>query len=58
METSVKPEGSVSVTVTAPLVGPVPATCCTVTVYVAPVWPWVKLPVCVEATLRGLQAYT
>ncbi len=46
MDTSVSPEGTVSVTVTVvPLVGPVPFLLSTVTVYVAFCWPCVKLPV-------------
>ena len=52
METSVKPEGGVSVIVTSPLVGPAPAALLTVIVYVAPFCPCVKLPVWAEATLR------
>ena len=46
---SVRPDGTVSVTVTVPLVGPAPAWFDTVTVYVAPNCPAVKLPVCVFA---------
>ncbi len=48
MDTSIRPEGTVSVTVTVvPSVGPVPFLLSTVTVYVAFSWPCVKLPVCV-----------
>jgi hypothetical protein len=47
IETSVKPDGIVSVTVTVPVVDPAPAWFETVTVYV-PLCPCVKLPVCVE----------
>jgi hypothetical protein len=52
IDTSVIPVGAVSVTVTVPLVGPAPAAFLTVTVYVAPFCPWVKLPTCVLAMLR------
>src|SRR5215470_3261908 len=45
MAVAVSPVGKVSVTVTAPLVGPVP-TLLTLTAYVAPVCPCVKLPLC------------
>jgi hypothetical protein len=44
MDTSVSPDGTVSVTVTVPLVGPAPAPFNTVTVYVAPCCPCVKFP--------------
>jgi len=47
IDTSVNPAGSVSVTVAVPLVGPAPAPFDTVTAYVAPCCPCVKLPVCV-----------
>jgi len=50
IETSVSPDGTVSVTVTVPLVGPAPASLLTVTKYVAPVCPCVKLPVCALVT--------
>jgi drug/metabolite transporter superfamily protein YnfA len=43
---TVKPEGGFSATVTVPLVGPPVAEFETVTVYVAPVCPCVKFPVC------------
>lgn len=46
MDTSVNPEGIVSVTVTAPLVGNAFAAFDTATVYVAPCWPCAKLPTC------------
>jgi len=49
---AVSPVGSVSATVTVPLVGPGP-TLLTVIVYVAPVCPCVKLPVCVLFTVRS-----
>jgi hypothetical protein len=55
METSVKPDGTVSVAVTVvPLVAAVPAAAelDTVTVYAAACSPWEKFPVCVEAMLR------
>ena len=45
IDASVRPEGTVSVTVTVPLVGPAAALLLTVNVYVAPVCPCVKLPV-------------
>ena len=44
IDTSVIPDGTVSVTVTVPLVGPAPVAFDTVTVYVAPFCPCVKLP--------------
>ena len=47
IDTSVIPAGTVSVTVTVPLVGPAPAVLDTVTVYCAFCWPGVKLPLCV-----------
>ena len=46
IETSVIPDGTVSVTVTLPLAGPAPAALDTVTVYVAPFCPCVKFPLC------------
>jgi len=52
IETSVSPDGAVSVTVTTPLVEAAPASLLTVTKYVAPVCPCVKLPVCILPTLR------
>jgi hypothetical protein len=52
IDTSVKPEGTVSVTVTVPIVGPESAASDTVTVYVAPCWPNAKSPTCVFVTLR------
>ena len=45
IDTSVIPDGIVSVTVTVPLAGPAPAEFDTVTVYVAPFCPCAKLPV-------------
>ena len=51
IDTSVRPDGTVSVTVTVPLVGPFPVFL-TVIVYAAPVCPCVKLPLCVLAMLR------
>jgi hypothetical protein len=51
IDTSVSPEGTVSVIVTAPLVGAVPVFD-TVTVYVAFCWPWEKLPVCANKIVR------
>jgi hypothetical protein len=53
--TSVKPAGTVSVTVTVPLVGPGEAPLLTVTVYVAASCPGAKLPECVFETLRLAQ---
>ena len=50
IDVSVKPFGSVSVTVTVPLVAPAPDAFDTVTVY-DPLCPCVKLPLCVDATL-------
>jgi hypothetical protein len=52
IETSVMPDGTVSVTVTVPLVDPALAPFETVTVYVALCCPSLKLPVCVLAILR------
>jgi hypothetical protein len=46
IDTNVSPDGTVSVTVTVPLVGPAPAALDTTTVYTAPVCPCVKLPLC------------
>jgi hypothetical protein len=46
IDTNVNPLGTVSVTVTVPLVAPAPAALLTVTEYVAPLCPCVKLPVC------------
>src|SRR6187551_2865777 len=48
----VSPAGSVSLTVTTPLVGP-PPMLVTVSVYVAPTCPWRKLPVCVLVRARS-----
>ena len=45
IDTSVIPDGTVSVTVTVPLAGPAPAAFITVTLYVAPFCPWAKFPV-------------
>ena len=50
METKVSPPGTVSVTVTVPLEAPEPGAFDTVTVYVAPVCPCTKLPLCTELT--------
>jgi hypothetical protein len=52
IDTSVRPAGTVSVTVTTPLVGPVPVAFDTVTLYVAPGCPCVKFPVCVPVIVR------
>jgi hypothetical protein len=52
MFVTVKPEGGFSATVTVPLVGPPLAEFETVTVYVAPVCPCVKFPVCVLVMLN------
>ena len=49
---AVRPFGSASVTVIAPVVGAVPELV-TVIVYVALVWPCAKLPVCVFAIVRS-----
>jgi hypothetical protein len=46
IETNATPAGRVSVTVTNPLVGAAPAPLLTVRVYLAPVSPGVKAPVC------------
>ena len=46
IDTRVMPAGTVSVTVTVPAVGPAPAPFETITVYAAPCWPCVKLPLC------------
>jgi hypothetical protein len=45
IDTNVIPAGTVSVTVTVPLVEPAPAPFDTVTLYVAPFCPCVKFPV-------------
>ena len=50
---NVNPVGSVSVTVTVPEVAAAPALFETVTVYVAPIWPCVKFPVCVFVMPRA-----
>src|SRR5205807_941929 len=56
IDTSVSPAGTVSVTVTVPLVGAAATALLTVTEYVAPICPCVKLPLCVLETLTtGLQ---
>lgn len=48
---AVKPAGNVSITVAAPLVAAVPAL---VTVIAnVPPWPWVKLPVWIDVTVRS-----
>src|SRR5947209_2172984 len=52
MDAAVSPLGRVSETLTAPAVAPVPLFL-TVMVYVAPVWPWVKLPTCELVTVRS-----
>ena len=49
---AVSPVGRVSVIVTVPVVEAVPLFL-TVIVYVAPVCPWLKLPVCVLVTVRS-----
>ena len=49
---AVNPLGSVSTTVTSPLVGPVPLLR-TVTVYGAPVCPCVHVPACVFVTVES-----
>ena len=46
IDTKVSPVGTVSVTVTIPLVGPVAALLLTVMAYVAPVCPCTKKPLC------------
>jgi hypothetical protein len=53
IDTSVNPAGIVSVTVTVPVVSPAVAPFDTVTVYVAPCCPCVKLPVCDFAMVRS-----
>ena len=53
IDTNVSPEGTVSVTVTVPLVGPAPAAFDTVTVYVAFCCPCVKFPECVLVMLSA-----
>ena len=59
MDISVRPDGSVSVTVIVPLVGGAVAALVTVTLYVAPCWPGVKVPVWEEATLStGVSRYS
>jgi hypothetical protein len=52
IDTSVSPEGTVSVTVTVPVVAEAAAEFATVTVYVALICPCVKLPVCDFVTDR------
>ena len=52
IEVRVNPTGSVSVTVTTPEVAPAPLWFDTVTVYVAPLCPCVKFPLCIDVTLR------
>src|ERR1039458_3985744 len=52
IDTSDRPVGTASVMVTVPLVGLAPDAFDTVTLYVAPVCPCVKLPVCVFAMLN------
>ena len=49
---AVRPVGSVSVTVTVPVVAPVPLLVA-VSVYVAPVWPWVNDPAWLFANVRS-----
>ena len=46
IDTRVIPDGTVSVTITGPLVGPAPAVFDTTTLYIAPFCPCAKLPVC------------
>jgi hypothetical protein len=53
IDTSVSPVGTVSVTVTVPLVGPAPAAFDTVTLYVAPFCPWVKFPAWLFAMFKA-----
>ena len=53
IETSVRPAGTVSVTVTAPLAGPAAAPLLTVARYTALVCPRAKRPACVSAMLRA-----
>ena len=52
IDISVIPDGTVSVTVTVPLVGPAPAAFDTVTLYVTPVCPCMKFPVWLFRTLK------
>jgi len=52
MESKINPEGTVSVTVTAPAVGTALKAFETVTEYGAFGWPWRKLPPCVFMMLR------
>ena len=53
MAVAVRPEGNVSIKVTAvPSVGALPAFD-TAMLYVAPAWPWVKLPVWLLVTVRS-----
>jgi hypothetical protein len=52
IDTRLSPEGRVSVTVTAEVVAPAELALLTVTEYVAPLCPWMKLPVCEDATVR------
>src|SRR5947207_12107674 len=52
MEINVIPVGTVSITVTVPLVAPAPAAFDTTTVYVALAWPRLKLPMCDFAILN------
>src|SRR5207249_413059 len=49
---AVRPAGTVSVTVTAPLLAPSPLLC-TVILYVAPVCPCVKFPLCVFVIVKS-----
>jgi hypothetical protein len=53
IDTSVKPLGNVSATVTGALVDAAPIGLETVTAYAAPLCPCVKLPLCDEATLSA-----
>src|ERR1700675_4081653 len=53
IETSVKPAGAVSVTVTVPLVGPAFGPFETGTVYLAACCPWGKWPACVFEMVSG-----
>ena len=52
IEVAVRPVGSVSVTVTVPVVEAKPPLD-TMIAYVAPVWPWLKLPVWVLVMVRS-----
>ena len=51
----VRPAGTVSLIVTVPAVAPAPELVTTI-VYVAPIWPCVKLPACVLVSVRSAGA--